>query len=198
MKPSRPPKDSVKKASKPLFSFGKKAPSDPSLHATPKKGQNKGAMMALIALALLALAVVAYILMQNINVPTAPMPAPVQAAPADTAPADTAPATAEVEAPNQSDTLVESATSTNDANSTAVITPVTPVDVASIESAPIPEDPALIREEMDRLADEKARLAEQEKALEEQKALASEIADKKEEQIKLLEQQIALLEKQQK
>lgn len=68
------------------------------------------------------------------------------------------------------------------------------VDVGAIVTAEIPDDPALIKEEIDRLSDKEQRLAEQAKLIDEQLTMMSELTAAKEEQIALLEAQIAQLE----
>lgn len=65
-----------------------------------------------------------------------------------------------------------------------------------ILNADIPSDPALVKEEIDRLADKGKRLGEQEKIVKEQLAMMEELTIAKAEQIALLEAQIAELEKQ--
>lgn len=70
------------------------------------------------------------------------------------------------------------------------------VDVNAIVQADIPEDPALIKEEIDRLSDKDARLSEQTKLINEQLGVIEELTSAKQEQIALLEAQIAQLEAQ--
>lgn len=65
-----------------------------------------------------------------------------------------------------------------------------------ILNADIPADPALVKEEIDRLADKGKQLGEQEKIVKEQLAMMEELTIAKAEQIALLEAQIAELEKQ--
>lgn len=65
-----------------------------------------------------------------------------------------------------------------------------------ILNAQIPSDPALVKEEIDRLADTDKQLSEQEKLVKEQLVMMEELTAAKAEQIALLEAQIAELEKQ--
>lgn len=68
------------------------------------------------------------------------------------------------------------------------------VNVDAILQAPIPQDDALIKEELDRLAQEAVLLSEQERLLNEQIADLDQITSKKDAQIRLLEAQIAQLQ----
>lgn len=70
------------------------------------------------------------------------------------------------------------------------------LDAEAILQKDIPQDPALVKEELDVLADQKARIAEQEALIKEQLALMNELTGAKAEQIALLEAQIAQLEAQ--
>lgn len=72
----------------------------------------------------------------------------------------------------------------------------TTIDAEAIEQAEIPEDPALIKEEIDRLSDKGERLSEQAKLIDEQLTMMADLTTAKEEQIALLEAQIAQLEAQ--
>lgn len=65
-----------------------------------------------------------------------------------------------------------------------------------ILNAEIPEDPALLKEEIDRLADTEKQLDEQSKMIKEQLDLMNDLTKAKDEEIALLEAQIAELEKQ--
>lgn len=73
----------------------------------------------------------------------------------------------------------------------------TPIDVDAIVQAEVPDDPVLIKEEIDRLADENARLADQAKDIDGILSDTQKLTAAKEEQIALLEAQIAQLEAQQ-
>lgn len=68
------------------------------------------------------------------------------------------------------------------------------IDVNAILQSEVPEDPALIKEEIDRLSDKDQRLSEQAKLIDEQLTMMEELTAAKEEQIALLEAQIAQLE----
>lgn len=67
-------------------------------------------------------------------------------------------------------------------------------DPEKILTADIPQDEALIKEEIDRLNDQEQQLVAQEQMLSEQVDTMSQLTDKKAEQIALLEKQIAQLE----
>lgn len=69
------------------------------------------------------------------------------------------------------------------------------IDVNAITQGEIPEDPALIKEEIDRLNDKDGQFAEQAKLIDEQLKMMQDLTKAKEEQIALLEAQIAQLEK---
>lgn len=69
------------------------------------------------------------------------------------------------------------------------------VSPEEILNAPTPSDPALIKEEIDRLNDKGTQIAEQEKIIKEQLVLMEDLTTAKAEQIALLEKQIAELEK---
>lgn len=116
--------------------------------------------------------------------------APVATVVASSAPTATATATAS-----------GTATTTTTTTETKVDTKATTTNTNLIKpeeilAKPIPGDPALAKEEMDKLADQSARLAEQEKMMEDQLKMTKELSDKKAERIALLEQQIAQLEAQ--
>lgn len=103
-------------------------------------------------------------------------------------------------------TVVADSTPTATAVSTTTTTTTTETTAKSVEknlikpedilAKPIPADPALAKEEMDKLTDQSARLAEQEKMMEDQLKMTKELSDKKAERIALLEQQVAQLEAQ--
>lgn len=100
------------------------------------------------------------------------------------------------------DALVAGNTPSTPAESTPPTMSATPamespemIDVKSITGANIPEDPALIKEEIDRLADKDEQLAEQVKLINEQLVMIQNLTKAKEEQIALFEKEIAQLEK---
>lgn len=96
-----------------------------------------------------------------------------------------------LEVPNEQIAVSEVAAPTSETDE------IQSIDTDVIINAEIPNDPALAREEIDRLEDETRRYAEQEQMLAEQVAMMDELTQKKAEQIELLEQQIAQLEAQQ-
>lgn len=161
---------------KPLF--GKKTTN------TKAGEQNKLSALIAGALVLLLLLVGAWFLFNNsaddTPVMAEPMPAPaiVPEAPAPTPVPVTDPAPPEVTTQEMP---------TVDTNM---------VDVGAIVTAEIPQDPALIKEEIDRLSDKEQRLAEEAKLIDEQLGMMAELTDAKQEQIALLEAQIAQLEAQ--
>ena len=70
------------------------------------------------------------------------------------------------------------------------------IDPNAILAAPMPQDSAIAKEEIDRLDDQFLQLSEQEALLQAQLSVMDTLEDKKAERIRLLEQQIALLEQQ--
>lgn len=185
-----------KTGSKPFGGFGRnkekdtakpqKTPRSTRPPRTPKDGQPKAVnpeakkkqqllLGALLCLALLGL--VAYLFLNN----TAPEPTPV---------ATPAPAPQQVE-PTPTPAPAPVAEQGNILPNTAPT-----VNPDEILNAEIPSDPALVKEEIDRLNDTGARLDEQGKIIEEQLTLMEDLTTAKAEQIALLEKQIAELEKQ--
>lgn len=158
---------------------------------TPKK--NKQAMMYALAalIGILVLGLLYLVLRPAPDIATAKLPEPAATAPISAPPAPP-PATVVTDAPPPADSDDGAVVA---ADGLPIKLPTIDVDTKAIENAPIPDDPALIKEELDRLEDKTTTLGEQEKLLQEQTAIASEIEKKKQEQIELLEQQIALLEK---
>ncbi|MDO4897152.1 MAG: hypothetical protein Q3971_07300 [Moraxella sp.] len=162
----------------PFGGFGKKTATAPKTKApkTPKatspdtKKKNQLLIGALVCLALLAL--VAYLFLNNTSLINTPAPTPTPVA---------TPAPAPAPAPANENILP---------NTTPTINP------DEILNAEIPSDPALVKEEIDRLNDTGARLDEQGKIIEEQLTIMEDLTTAKAEQIALLEQQIAELEKQ--
>lgn len=74
----------------------------------------------------------------------------------------------------------------------AVITePVEAVDTDPLLTAPLPTDPALAAEEVDRLSDEQQRLAAQKQTLSQQVTDSNQLIELKAEQIRLLEAELA-------
>lgn len=118
----------------------------------------------------------------------------IDAAAAGTMPAgdSVAPLTNDVVAPPMP---APTTTETTPAPTVPVADDVQMIDVKSITAASIPEDPALIKEEIDRLNDKDGQFVEQAKLIDEQLSLMKDLTKQKEEQIALLEKQIAQLEK---
>lgn len=122
----------------------------------------------------------------------APMPEP---APVETQ-APTPEPTPEV-APETPEAPEETAEATAENTDTPALTgDFTPIDADAIVQAEIPDDPALIKEEIDRLADENSRLLDQAKDIDGILSDTEKLTSAKEEQIALLEAQIAQLEAQ--
>lgn len=144
---------------------------------------NKLNMMILGAVVALVLLIAAFVLFRGDDVPEPVAPAATPAVTEDTS--DTA-----IQPPIVTDEIPTQPTNDNDAH------PVDMIDVGAIVTAEIPDDPALIKEEIDRLSDKEQRLAEQAKLIDEQLSMMSELTAAKEEQIALLEAQIAQLEAQ--
>lgn len=123
----------------------------------------------------------------------APEPTPVETqAPA---PEPTPEATETPETPVDTAGTTEGATAENTATP-APTGDFAPIDADAIVQAEIPDDPALIKEEIDRLADENSRLLDQAKDIDGILSDTEKLTSAKEEQIALLEAQIAQLEAQ--
>lgn len=82
---------------------------------------------------------------------------------------------------------------TSSAHETAALPAITPEEILT---PPLPEDPALAKEELSRLSEQSAQLKEQETMMQDQLRMMNELSSKKEERIQLLEQQVAQLEQQ--
>ena len=82
---------------------------------------------------------------------------------------------------------------TSSAHVTAALPAITPEEILT---PPLPEDPALAKEELSRLSEQSAQLKEQETMMQDQLRMINELSSKKEERIQLLEQQVAQLEQQ--
>ncbi len=189
-------------AKKSLFGSNKKQPRQKkSSFGTAKKSTNANANLSKIAnspkslnliilgavIALLLL-VAAWFLANSDDAPTSPTEAP---APAQVAtPAE----------PAQQDSAAQPATdSTAESTAESIVAPVADdalVNAEAILNAEIPQDEALIKEEIDRLKDKDSQLAEQAKLIDEQLATLDQLTAAKEEHIKLLEAQIEQLEAQ--
>lgn len=82
---------------------------------------------------------------------------------------------------------------TSSAHVTAALPAITPEEILT---PPLPEDPAIAKEELSRLSEQSAQLKEQETMMQDQLRMMNELSSKKEERIQLLEQQVAQLEQQ--
>ena len=110
----------------------------------------------------------------------------------------TAKTAAPIVKPQASASLPAASTVAVDANSssahvTAALPAITPEEILT---PPLPEDPALAKEELSRLSEQSAQLKEQETMMQDQLRMMNELSSKKEERIQLLEQQVAQLEQQ--
>nr|WP_144918475.1 hypothetical protein [Moraxella osloensis] len=110
----------------------------------------------------------------------------------------TAKTAAPIVKPQASASLPAASTVAVDANSssahvTAALPAITPEEILT---PPLPEDPALAKEELSRLSEQSAQLKEQEAMMQDQLRMMNELSSKKEERIQLLEQQVAQLEQQ--
>lgn len=185
----------AKKDKKSPFSFGKKTakPTPATKAVSPDaKKKNQLLLMALACLALLGL--VAYLFMNNTS--TISTPAPVATTPA---PAPTEPAPVATPAPDATAQPDANANANANAHGGENILPSTTapnVNPDEILNAEIPADPALVKEEIDRLNDTGTKLDEQGKIIKEQLTIMEDLTTAKAEQIALLEKQIAELEKQ--
>ena len=82
---------------------------------------------------------------------------------------------------------------TSSVHATAALPAITPEEILA---PPLPEDPAIAKEELSRLSEQSAQLKEQETMMQDQLRMMNELSSKKEERIQLLEQQVAQLEQQ--
>lgn len=177
-------KPKAPKAPKPAKNSGDKSDLT-GLLSDPKK-LNKLILGGVIALALIGVAL--YMAMSGndsstVNTPTpAVSTAPTQSSTPEPTPEQAETAPAETSAVDSADSIVPD------------IKPV--VNPDEILNAEIPTDPALIKEEIDRLADKDVQIAEQEKLIQDQLTLMEDLTTAKAEQIALLEAQIAELENQ--
>lgn len=110
----------------------------------------------------------------------------------------TAKTTAPIVKPQASASLPAASTvavdaTTSSAHVTAALPAITPEEILT---PPLPEDPALAKEELSRLSEQSAQLKEQEAMMQDQLRMMNELSSKKEERIQLLEQQVAQLEQQ--
>lgn len=110
----------------------------------------------------------------------------------------TAKTTAPIVKPQASASLPAASTvavdaTTSSAHATAALPAITPEEILT---PPLPEDPAIAKEELSRLSEQSAQLKEQETMMQDQLRMMNELSSKKEERIQLLEQQVAQLEQQ--
>lgn len=127
--------------------------------------------------------------------PVSTAPAPV-AAPKASAPAtSTASAVAMAQAAREAATADASTQMAEHVPEVAnAIHLITPEDILA---PAMPQDPALAKEELDRLDEQSSQLAEQQAMMSEQLDMMNELSNKKAERIRLLEQRIAELEREQ-
>ncbi len=181
-------KDATSKAPKPAKTKIPKSAGDKGdltgLLDNPQK-LNKMILGGVIALILVGVALYMAMSGNESPPPTNAAPTPVNTPAPD--------ANAEVAPTPQTQTVSGAATPAGD-DILPEIKPV--VDPDEILNAEIPDDPALIKEEIDRLADKEAQIAEQEKLIQDQLTMMEDMTTAKAEHIALLEAQIAELEKQ--
>lgn len=211
--PKAPKPEKTPKAPKAPRSVGAKKDLS-GLMADPKK-LNKLILLGVLALVLIGLAL--YMLMGKEEAPPPPPPPPAKTTPAQPAnppkPTDnTATATAgqgqqQGQQAQGQNANAQNANANTQANAQTgnnqpapkggeVLPNIKPVvSPEEILNAPTPSDPALIKEEIDRLNDKGTQIAEQEKIIKEQLVLMEDLTTAKAEQIALLEKQIAELEK---
>lgn len=135
-----------------------------------------------------------FVLLGGDDAPAEPVAPPVASAPPtppSPPPAETTPAPEAPSAP----TDTPNATATTEPNMLPTTTAPN-INPDEILKAEIPEDPALLKEEIDRLTDTEKQLDEQSKMIQEQLELMNDLTKAKDEEIALLEAQIAELEKQ--
>lgn len=161
------------------------------------KQLNKLILGGIIALALIGMAL--YMAMSSDDTQPTPPPQNNNTTSAPTQPKSAPQATP----PATQDTTPEAGVSSDNASTSTqsdgdILPDIKPLaNPDEILNAGIPDDPALIKEEIDRLTDTNNQIAEQEKLIQEQLAMMTELTAAKEEAIALLEAQIAQeLEKQ--
>lgn len=168
---------------------GKKSPQNKK--PSGKKDLNKPIFLILGVMGVILVLGLLWVFLGKSEEP-APMPEP---APVETQ-APTPEPTPEV-APETPEAPAETAGATAENTDTPAPTgDFTPIDADAIVQAEIPDDPALIKEEIDRLADENSRLLDQAKDIDGILSDTEKLTSAKEEQIALLEAQIAQLEAQ--
>lgn len=168
-----------------------------------KKPANNRLAMLLIPLVLLGL--VAWYFLTQMNNEPAPVVAPVPVTKPKPATVASTPASAAIASASATASTVASSTASVATTTASVVTatasatavaPIKAVSPEEILTPELPKDPAIAKEEIDRLAAHSDQLKEQERIIEEQLAMMNELSSKKEERIKLLEQQVAQLEQQ--
>lgn len=171
--------------------FGKKTKSSTTTDK-PFKANQAGNLLndskklnMLILIGVLVIAISAALIYINFSGNTTDTPTPTASPVADTTPIST-PETVATDTP-------ASATLQNDILPDVGKNAVNPDEILN---AQIPSDPALVKEEIDRLADTDKQLNEQSKLIKEQLTMMEDLTTAKAEQIALLEAQIAELEKQ--
>ncbi|WP_066802163.1 hypothetical protein [Moraxella oblonga] len=120
---------------------------------------------------------------EPVTPPPTPAPQPTTQAPPPPTPSEAVPPTTDAPAPTTEQQSIIPST----------LPEINPDEILKAE---IPEDPALLKEEIDRLSDTESQLAEQSKLIKEQLDLMNELTKAKDEEIAILEAQIAELEKQ--
>lgn len=207
-KKDKKPKAEKPKADKPKSGslFGKKTKktadntglgNDPTSAPTPKPAKKLSPVLfGGVAIGLVVLAGLLFFLLGNEEAPTEPVtPPPVASSPTPPPPpADTTPPPAPAEATPPAPTEMPATTTAGSEVTPMMTAPA--INPDEILKAEIPEDPALLKEEIDRLADTEKQLAEQSKMIKEQLDLMNDLTKAKDEEIALLEAQIAELEQQ--
>lgn len=187
-----PTDESLAKKDKAPFGFGKKTAkpaSTPKAVSPDAKKKNQLLLGALACVALLGL--VAYLFLNNSSTITTPTPVATTTPPPAPAPTESAPV-----ATTAPDATAQTNATANGGESILPSTTTPNVNPDEILNAEIPSDPALVKEEIDRLNDTSAKLDEQGKIIKEQLTIMEDLTTAKAEQIALLEKQIAELEKQ--
>lgn len=185
-----PPKKGLFGSKKPATKQSAKISKTPKSDLTKIAGDKKNLNLIILGAITALLLLVAAWFLANSDTPTQTpaTPEPVATAPA-TEPDQTAITEPVADTP-------EPTADTNISTDTPQIDTAPKVNAEAIVNAQIPEDPALIKEEIDRLKDKDAQLSEQAKLIDEQLSTLEELTSAKEEQIKLLEAQIEQLESQ--
>lgn len=198
---SQDKKTSVEKKNDSIFSSKTKKPSflanlfnkEKSVKSQKPAGKQTLSQNNKIILAVLAMVVMGGLLFLFMSQQTTEEPTVAESVPVQSVTPPPAPVPAQPQVTPPENTVTESSTTADTTeNPEGSLKTINPNEILQPE---LPQDTAIAREEIDRLADQSKLLAEQEALIEKQLETMNELSSKKEERIALLEQQIAQLEK---